>query len=388
MQCDILQTPPFQAFLADLEALGVTLVEEGGRAYVVIAARSNLRFWLLPLDNARVATAGLEMLQPVNHTAKAAKFVASAMAKLGFYRFLGKRQFRFLILPDFSHAFGLQSTHVAYFTGTDGPHRKTSMQVMDINGVILGYVKLSRKNYIRPYLRNEAEMLERVRALDIESADIPRVLALYDNIDFTLLVTDSCKSADVNSPLQLKALHLKWLEDLRKSTIQVGAGPLLEDLASRLSIIKSVVDDTWVCRITRALSVLHPDEGKIPLCLVHGDFTPWNSFVKNDRLYVFDWEYSNLAWPVGFDLVHFLLATTPREKQLKDLPRILKSLASAHFDYKEGAARRALILSLVCHAVFHLSRLVEAQSVLKGWCDGAMRASLIDLLLDAEEFNT
>lgn len=373
---------PFLEFLMDLDALGASQVSSGGIAYAVIAARSNPRWWLLPLDNGRVAIAGLEMLQPVTRAAKTAKTIARLMARFCPQYCLGKGTIQFSGLPNLSGAFGSQTVHVAYFTGTDGPHRKTAIQVMDADGTILGYGKLSRNKVIRPYIRNEAEMLARVANLGLATVDLPRVLALRDDSNLTMLVTDSHKSANLITPLQPGALHLRWLEGLRLRTKQVGAAMLLEVLASRLSAVESLAGASWVNRINRAFGVLHPAAGDIELCLVHGDFTPWNSFVQGDRLYVFDWEYADPSWPVGYDLAHFMLATIPPERQLRELPRVLEYLAGAHFDHNEGAARRALLLSLVCHSTFYIGRLAEVQGALTDWGDGPVRAALIDSLLN------
>jgi len=377
------ESSPFGEFLDDMETLGVLPVGSEGQRYAVIAARTNQRWWLVPLDNRRATAAGFEMLQPVSLAAKLAKVGARTIAQFGPRWLLGQNIVRLSGLPDLGNVFGGGAAHMSFFTGTDGPHRKTAIQVMDADGTILGYAKLSREKHVRPYIRNEAEMLARVTALDIASADLPRVLALHDTADLTLLVTDSCKSADMTTPLQPGAVHLRWLDDLSKRTTQVGAARLLEELANRLSVVATVAGRGWVDRITRALGALFPVEGDISLCLVHGDFTPWNSFIQGGRLYVFDWEYAHPAWPVGFDLAHFLLATIPREQQPQELSRVQENLASAHFNGNESTARRSLLLSLVCHAVFYLERLVEVRGALTDWCDAPMRATLIDRLLES-----
>lgn len=385
---DILKSPPFQAFLADMATLGVTPVAEGGRAYAVIAARSNARWWFLPLEDRRAAAAGLELMHPITRAAKAAKITARVVAQLGLCRFLGKGQMRLSCLPELTRAFGSEASHLAYFTGTDGPHRKTTVQVMKADGTILGYCKLSRKKHVRPYIRNEAEMLARVAALNLATADLPHVIALSDDADLTLLVTDSQKSADAMSPVQLGALHLRWLDELCTRTKRFGAATLLADLAGRIAAIKEVAGEEWANRISRSLDALHPVKTDIQLCFVHGDFTPWNSFTCGDRLYVFDWEYANPAWPVGFDFVHFMLSTIPPNRQLQQLPRVLEELASAQFARHKESAHRALLLSLVCHAVFYLGRLAEVQGALTDWRDGPVRATLIDRMLDAGGLDT
>lgn len=383
----IRQAEPFMSFLGDLAALGVQPVAQGGRRFAVIAARSNPRWWLLPLNNRRAAAAGLEMLQPVTHVARLAKGVARTLARFGLHRLVGRGQIRLsdpADLPDVQAAFGGRAAHVACFTGTDGPHRKTALQVMDQSGAILGYAKLSRAAHLRPYLRNEADMLRRVAGMGLRSVDVPAVLGFRDNKAVTLLITDSVKSAAHAATLVAGADHLAFLSELRARSQSMGAGALLDNLAAQAAALADLAGPEWGARFARVETALRPQAADIPLCTVHGDFTPWNIFVQGGRLYVFDWEYARAAWPVGFDLAHFVLSTTPPQAQPERLPELLGTLANAQFDGNRAEAARALLLSLCCHALFYLARLAEAERPLPDWTDGPARAAMIDRLLTEE----
>lgn len=375
---------PFRDFLADIGSLGVTSVHHGGLRYSVIKARSNPRWWLLPQDERRAAAAGLEMLQPVTRAAKAAKAFARALARIGALQLLGQEQLRLSGVPDLNQAFGGYGTHVAYFTGTDGPHRKTTLQVMDANGGILGYAKLSRSAHVRPYLRNEARVLAHVAGLGLRSADIPKVLATRDDGTVTLLITDGLKSAAHSAPLVPQVEHMAFLEEMRARTERLGAHETLDELMAKVSALKEMAGPDWNARLARVEALLRPRAEGIPVCMTHGDFTPWNSFLQGNRLYVFDWEYAQPAWPVGFDLAHFHLATTPPARQPDSVPNLTQALARAHFGGDLGRGRDALLLSLACHAVFYLGRLGETNYPLTDWNDGVARAAMIDRLLATE----
>lgn len=378
---NILGSQQFTAFLTDLAALGVQPVITGGRRFAVIAARSNPRWWLLPLDNRRAAAAGLEMLQPVTRAAQAAKTMARGMARFGLHRFLGCGQLRLSGMPDMGNAFSGREAYMACFTGTDGPHRKTALQVMDVHGAILGYVKLSRAPHIRVYLRHEADMLARVARLGLSTANVPSILATQDDRAMTLLITDSLKSATHVSPRILGTQHMAFLADLRARTGHPEAHGALDRLGPRTAALTGTTGREWTARMARVEAVLRPHAGALPVCLAHGDFTPWNTFIQGGRLYVFDWEYAHTAWPVGFDLVHFNLATTPRAAQPSRLSALTRALANAYFAGDEVRAGRALLLSLACHAVFYLDRLQEVESPLSTWMEGPTRAEMIDRLL-------
>jgi len=142
------ESSPFGEFLYDMATLGVLPVKREGQRYALIAARSNPRWWLVPLDNRRATASGLEMLQPVNLATILAKAGARTIAQFGLHWFLGKGIMRLSGLPDLGDIFGGSAAHMSFFTGTDGPHQKTTMQIMDGAGSILGYAKMSRKSHL------------------------------------------------------------------------------------------------------------------------------------------------------------------------------------------------------------------------------------------------
>ncbi|MGH9773802.1 MAG: hypothetical protein ACRD50_02520 [Candidatus Acidiferrales bacterium] len=43
----------------------------------------------------------------------------------------------------------------------------------------------------------------------------------------------------------------------------------------------------------------------IPCGFTHGDFAPWNTCIRNGKLFVFDWESANWELPLAWDLFHF-----------------------------------------------------------------------------------
>ncbi len=384
----IRKAPSFIAFLDDMAELGVMPVKYGGRSYAVIAARSNPRWWLLPLDNHEAAASGLELMQPITHAAKVAKFVASRIARFGPLSLLGKGRIRLSGFPDLGGSFGEQAAHVAYFTGTDGPHRKTSLQVMDSNGRILGYAKFSREAHVRPYISNEAQVLKQIASLHLKTVNVPQVLILREDEGLTLLVTDSLKSPEHAVRLVPGVEHLAFLKEICAQSQRIGGLKTLDQVARKSAELAPLAGKEWVARLAKVDAILRPIVDDIPVCLAHGDFTPWNSFLQGGRLYVFDWEYACQTWPVGFDLAHFYLSITPPKMQVASLQKLVRLLAETHFNRDKKRALWALLLCLACHAIFYLNRLREVNSPLDAWIEGPVRAELIDQLLKMKVENT
>jgi hypothetical protein len=325
------------------------------------------------------------MLQPVSWMARLAKILAGWVAKFGPRYFLGKGQIRLSGLPNFGDAFAGLEENVACFTGTEGPHRKTALQVLDKDSAILGYAKLSREIHVRHYLRNEARMLCYLSELKIVSADVPALLRLQDDEEVTLLLTDSLKSPSYDVPLEPGPEHIAFLEELRSKSVKKGARATLDWLEGETARLAETAGYAWSARLGRVNEVLRPQVASLQVCLTHGDFTPWNCFKQAGRLYVFDWEYAQDSWPVGFDLAHFYLATVESDAQPDKVPFLLDALARAHFEGGRGQARYALMLSLACHAAFYLGRLYETGQPLHAWPGAAARAEMIDRLLAGVE---
>lgn len=374
----ILRNQPFVEFLGDIAALGVVPVTREGQRFSVISARSNPRWWLLPINDRHSFTSGLEMLHPVTTTARIAKSAARIWAWCGPMNYMTRNKILLSGSPVLCGVFDENVTSIAYFTGTDGPHRKTAFQIMGRNGRIMGYGKVSRANHVRPYLRNEANILTHVGAMGLRSVDVPKVKAFRDEPAATLLVTDSLKSATQTVPLVPGLHHFAFLSEIRAQTERLGAAEALDELAHSADLL----DHDWTARLKRLETALRPHAESIPVCLAHGDFTPWNTFLQSERLYVFDWEYARQKWPVGFDHVHFLLSTTPHSKQPDRVDELIRVLAQAHFANDTRQATRALLLSLACHAAFYLIRLLDTGSPSSEWRDGVARAAMIDRLLD------
>ena len=52
------------------------------------------------------------------------------------------------------------------------------------------------------------------------------------------------------------------------------------------------------------------DTEQVAVSVSHGDFTPWNMYCDEQRLYVYDWELAQNGIPMLFDLYHFTFQTT------------------------------------------------------------------------------
>lgn len=380
--------PVFQSALADIESLGLKIHQHpmpGAKPYAVVGGRSNARWWLIPLESGSVAASGLALFQPLLVSARILKAAASVLSRLGLSRLWARNSVYIVGEPNLARHF--QSTEpltYAYFTGTDSPHRKVAVQIMDDRGRLKGFAKLTQNPQVRTLLAHEAATLEYVRKLVLQTAYVPKVVFYGEQGDSTLLVTDTLKTPRTLSTTQFTDSHLAFVLELAQKTAdphRVCASELATDFRSRFNLIRSQVDREWEKRLDDALKALEALTNlSVPTSLSHGDFTPWNTFLSNDRLYVFDWEYAENRRPLSNDIIHFILNETKIRSQTtsEKLEAAMACLTQHWTDIQKEAVPALLLIYLLTQTLRQIERLPSANQRISTW-DGAQETrALID----------
>lgn len=307
--------PVFMDAIADIATLGVQVRQHptaGAKPYAVVGGRSNARWWLIPLESGRVAASGLALFQPLLASARAIKTAAILLSAVGLSRLWARNTVYIAGEPVLTGDFPCSdSLSFAYFTGTDSPHRKVAVQIMDGRGKLKGFAKLTRNPQVRELLMHEAATLEYLTRLRLETTHVPKVLFAGDLGHSTLLVTDTLKTPCTPTTTQFTAAHRAFVQELAKKTAAanpVRASDIAKDFRFRLDRVRPNLNKTWFQRLEAAIGALEVQPTlELNAGLSHGDFTPWNTFMANGRLYVFDWEYAEQARPFSNDIIHFVL---------------------------------------------------------------------------------
>ncbi len=305
----------FKLFLEEIAALGFTVSatpKSGALPYGVIGGRSNARWWLVPLNNRHVATSGLALFQPILPSTRIIKGFASILNSVGLSSLWARNKVYISCPPVFSDLFDVESFSYSFFTGTESPHRKTAIQIMDSAGEIKGFAKVSRNPLVKPLLKHETEILNYLNTLELKTVLIPKVL-FYGEIDRArIFITDSLKTAKTKTPTTLGEAHFAFLRELEEKTCHTNPKDndwLITDLRKQYESCAKKLPEDWQKRLLSAINVLARSKiGSASNGLSHGDFTPWNTFSTDGKLYVFDWEYASYARHPGFDLLHFSLS--------------------------------------------------------------------------------
>lgn len=384
---DFISHPVFKDAITDIESLGVKVTLEplaGSIPYTVLGGRSNARWWLIPLGHHRVTASGLALFQPILTSARIMKAAAVRLSRFGLSNVWARPKIYISGTPSIGRHFVTTSMNFAYFTGTNSPHRKVAVQIMDDGGQIKGFAKVTRNNCVRKLLEHEAAILDHLRGLNLQSGYVPHVLFSGNEGGTTLLVTDTLKTPQIRTTTRLLSQHQAFLQELaQKTTCTVFVSELGARFRTCLGQVQIRLDSYWHRRLDYAIKVLELQQTlKLNVGLSHGDFTPWNTFLVDGKLYVFDWEYAEETYPSCNDSVHFLL-NEPKVRNKTSAEKI--EIAISHLNSPSGlgadAAPYLLLIYLLTQNLRQIERFPTHTKTKATWDGAEDGAEMIDSLL-------
>jgi len=327
--------------------------------------------WLVSLKNKGLFISSLALYQPSLLRAKVIKKLTIFLARLGIAELFVKDRLYFQRNDEFIKKIFNRDLYYSIFTGTEGSHRKVTIQVMNEKGKILGYIKVADSEKIDALLKNEAEILRGLSKLNVDKGLFPGVLYYGSAGDVNILVQDTLKSSKSTFSSRLSEKHIEFLAELFNKTSykemlfsESSFFNWLQDRVRRLEDEKLRGSEKGAYQ--RALDYLERKLGneKLPFGLCHRDFTPWNTFFHNGKLYVFDWEYSKREYPPLMDVFHFIVQDGIQVKHLKPeklIRRVLKqgkwlSMYSRLVGIKEALLIPLLLCYLLDISLLYIER--------------------------------
>jgi len=385
--------PVFNKAVADIEALGLivsAVPSVNAIPYAVIGGRTNSRWWLVPLENNRVTVSGFALFQPLLASAKCMKAVAVLLSFVGLSRLWVRNKVYIAGESSLQQYFAFRAPlSFAYFTGTDSPHRKLAVQVMDTSGNIKGYAKVSDNPGVKALIQHEAATLDYLKTLNLQTTNIPNVLFSGEVSTNSLLVTDTLKTPLTPSTTTLTTLHQLFLQEIAEKTVTphpIAVAQFLQDFRVRFHVIAASLDETWNRRFNNVLRMLETQsEISLSVCLSHGDFTPWNTFIASGKLYVFDWEYAEQGLPIGNDLVHFVINEPYVREQsaIIKIRSVIAFLSESWIGLDAQKAELILIIYLLSQTLRQIERSPNITGHVKTWDGDLICAEMLDGLLYA-----
>jgi len=200
-------------------------------------------------------------------------------------------------------------------------------------------------------VRHEASVLQGLSAL---GPYVPRVLYSGEWQDSYLLFQSPMEGR--RGPAKLSRMHVEFLEKMaamhrvNKPGLQVvnEVGMRWNEVAWRCDGRDQQLGAAALSEARRELEGV-----TVPCGLAHGDFSPWNTRVREGRLSVFDWESSEWEAPLGWDAFHFSVQAASR----------LKKRWRATFDLAAAPGARGLFL---LYLLASLGKTLDEQADFKG----------------------
>lgn len=282
--------------------------------------------WILPCRNLKTA---LCLYQPSSAKGKALKQMIPTLIRLPVVsevglRMLGIQKQKDGIPGDLQkylsniYADGADIQFAA-FLGTPGIHQKVTVQI-SMGNKILGYCKVTKNREIFKIFQHEQTVLKYL--VDHGIVDIPRCIrcdALGDNKYVFIQTTVKTLNSSVRH--ELGSLELEFIHRLAGNTEvtmdfkQTDFFQSIQRLQEGIGVLEENGFHTHelgvICRNVTAYY-----QNQRHFSAYHRDFTPWNSFVENGKLFVFDFEYAALQYPAYLDAIHYLCQTAIFEKNL------------------------------------------------------------------------
>ncbi len=306
------------------------LIKDSGATFYRFS-NSDGKVWLMPVRNMRIA---MNLYQPSGRNGKAMKALFPWLHRVPLVRkaahaqkarYALNEELRQLLVRIFQEP----DLEFSVFCGTPSVHRKITMQI-SCGSRILGYCKATESEEIAALFRGEAEMLNDLHRKGIQ--DVPECLFCGDtDRKVTLFVQSTAKTSRSLVLHEWTELHTAFLENLYARTRermpfeQSDYYRTLNELLEHEEWLPAA-DRPLIGRIVR--EVLSRFRGRqVDFSAYHADFTPWNMFGQDSRLFVFDWEYARRSYPPMLDRYHFFLQTALFEKgwQLDDIAAYLRS---------------------------------------------------------------
>lgn len=188
----------------------------------------------------------------------------------------------------------------AIFTGTLGTQQKLVIYANDT------FVKLPVGKNAKVSLEREKSMLNWLQKQTFSTLMHPKIIK---NGDFEYCQTAFDKNLK-RSPILINT-HLDASTEIFNKSLKKIALNESVSFDRFMALLQQLEHDPKMPKgLHSKLYLLQSqlDQDKIAdFGCAHGDFTSWNMFVSENKLFVYDWESFDTEMPKGFDLFHFII---------------------------------------------------------------------------------
>lgn len=360
MNLDIRSYNRMQTLFSSVAAVS----QDKGEKYISITNLDG-KTWRLPVKH---MTTAMNLYQP---SAMKGKILKKFLPLINYIPGLGKIAQKLLRITEFKLSIqpillnklknvfkcAPDEIELSYFLGTPSVHQKITVQV-STKSSILGYCKITDSKEIMEIFKHEEDILKTFQASGIEN--IPVCLycgSLSDSVSeikacsgVNLFIQSTTKTNKSRVEHNITKLHYNFLSNLAMRTktnvdyLSSDYHTMIEGLKENLHYLDVV--NELVCyasqdksisemaastkqkenfseelmrnTVLKVIDLVEKSLSKDGMVFsgYHGDFTPWNMFFEEDRLFVFDFEYAKKSYPPMIDIFHYFTQSCIFEKKL------------------------------------------------------------------------
>lgn len=274
--------------------------------------------WFYP--SAGIHAGHLSLYNAASVKARLYKILTRIAWKLGQSHRLASGTFRVQqkLYESVQKRYGINFREAAsFFTGTRSATRKLVIELHDETRTT-GFIKVPLTTKAATLIENEYNMVKSLSKYDFTSLSLP---TLSSRINGHARLSD-VKPAIVIPADRINNIHLNAMAELfaiSHETRRIEETPVweviennLQQLTQELVFVNELNKEKTLDLIglLKTLFQRIPATEKISLSVSHGDFTPWNMYCDEQRLFVYDWEMAQNGIPMFFDLIHFTYQST------------------------------------------------------------------------------
>ena len=203
----------------------------------------------------------------------------------------------------------------AIFTGTNGPNRKAIIALCK-NGNASHFLKIPLTSKAEKLVDNEYSFLRQFDTMTFKNVVVPSVTKFNNGISLSSIQTKNKHKKSTLNRQHLSALYELYNRSAEESSIHKL--PIWDSINYNIKRSKAIVPSndlsfqqhTRLCNLLSTVEAKTPSHQLISIGIGHGDFTPWNMYVTNDKLHLYDWEMASHKCPLLFDAFHYVFQTS------------------------------------------------------------------------------
>lgn len=214
------------------------------------------------------------------------------------------------------HTFRESGLEFAVFCGTPCVHQKITIQVYKGHR-ILGYVKVTDNDGIARVFAHEEIVLQQLHERGVGGIPECRYCGTLTN-GLWVFVQTTRKTMRSKVLHGWTGRHAQFLEDLHEKTLWEGdfeETDFYRDLRRLEARLPELAEGKYLHTLIRDVMAAYVGK-RVQFSAFHADFTPWNMFLEEGKLFVFDWEYARTTYPPRLDEFHYRVQTAVFENHL------------------------------------------------------------------------